>query len=217
MASFKLQIAFSDQDLKRIKASGTKVVIAKPSLNGGLPNVIWQVFKPFQTNTFSWKDEYGMYASVSEIKNGAQLRQLANVPIGVSKNKLYVLEDNATISGPVSGGELYSFALANKYTGGIVSGTNDPKKRMLALGLFQDANINGTDIKGNAVAAVPVLFGSTAIMRPPTTIYIWLQSQVKSNSVITKITSPITTLFFGSGIKDISVKYDSLSGQFLSE
>lgn len=215
MSTFKLQVAFSDDELRAIYDSGTSVIIAKPSIGGDDPNVAWQVFKPFQANTLTWKEEYGIYASTSEVKNGAQLSQLSSVPVGASMDKLYVLEDNATISGPLSGGEANSYGLTNKYSGGIVPGTDDPNKRIMTVGLFQDANVNGTDIKGNAVSAAPVLLASTALMTPYTTVYIWLQSQVKSNSVVTTVTSKKTALKFGGGINELSVTYDAPSGKFL--
>jgi hypothetical protein len=215
MSTFKLQIAFSDAELKAIYESDTRVIVAKPSKDGNDPNVAWQVFKPFQANTLAWKEEYGIYASTSEVKNGAQLSQLSSVPVGASMNKLYVLEDNATITGPLSGGEAHSYALTNKYSGGIIPGTDDPNKRIMTVGLFQDANVNGTDIKGNAVSAAPVLLASTAIMTPYTTVYIWLQSEVKSNSVVTTVTSVKTALTFGGGKNSISVTYDAPSGKFL--
>jgi hypothetical protein len=159
-----------------------------------------------QANTLSWSEQYGIYASTSGVTNGAVLTQLSSVPVGAAMNKLYTLEESAVISGPVSGGAPNSFALLNKYNNST---------GYMTVGLFQDANVNGTKITGNALSAAPVLLSSTAVMTPYTTVYIWLQSQVISNTVVTTVTSPMTQLNFGGGVNEISVAYDSASGTFL--
>ena len=82
--------------------------------------------------------------------------------------------------------------------------------------MFQNAIINGNYRSGNAISAIPVLFQSTALMDPATDIYIWIQSQVQSNSIITRITSPVTILKFSSGVDRISVVYDSNTGLFIT-
>lgn len=204
MSTFNLKTAFTDEQLKVIYATGTNIVVAKPT-GGGSPNVAWQVFKPMQANTLTWKEEYGIYASTSQVVNGAKLNQLSSVPVGAVQNKLYTLESNATISGPASGGAPHSYALQNQYA----------EKPFMTIGLFQDANVNGTEIMGNAVSAAPVLLASTAVMTPYTTVYIWLQSQIVSNTVVTNVTSPMTALKFGGGIDTIAVQYDSATGRFI--
>lgn len=205
MASYQLDVAFTDEQLKILYATGSNVVIAKPS-GGGAPNVAWQVFKAMQANTINWDEEYGIYASTAEVVNGAKLSQLSSVPVGAAMDKLYTLEPNSIISGPTAGGQANSFALQNKYN----------NKPYMTVGLYQDATVNGTQIAGNAVSAAPVILASTAIMTPYTTVYIWLQSQVVSNSVVTTVTSPMTELRFGGGVDDMSIKYDSSSGKFIN-
>ena len=205
MASYNLNVAFTDEQLRILHIAGSNVVVAKPT-GGSTPNVAWQVFKPLQANTLSWKEEYGIYASTSSIQNGATLNQLSSVPVGAAMNKLYTMEENATISGPATGGAPDSFALANKYR----------SKEYMTVGLYQNASVNGTEIMGNALSAVPVLLASTAVMTPYTTVYVWLQSQVVSNTVVTTVTSPMSELRFGGGLSDISVRYDSDSGHFIN-
>lgn len=204
MSTYILKTAFTDRQLDILYATGTNVVVAKPT-GGSSPNVAWQVFKPMQSNRLSWGEEYGIYASTSSVTNGAVLSQLSSVPVGAAMNKLYTLEPSAVISGPASGGSPSSFTIQNKYAA----------KDYMTVGLFQDANINGIDILGNALSAAPVLLASTAVMTPFTIVYIWLQSQVVSNTVVTTVTSPMTMLKFGGDTTEISVSYDSASGKFL--
>lgn len=207
MSNYQLKVAFTDEQLQVLYLTGTNVIVAKPSSDGSTPNVAWQVFKPMQNNSLSWQEEYGLYASNSEIRNGANLTQISSVPVGAAMNKLYTLESNATILGPSDGGMPNSFALKNSY----------PADRgYMTVGLYQDATVNGTEILGNAISAVPVILASTAVMTPYTTVYIWLQSQVISNTVVTTVTSPMTMLKFGGGTAEISVKYDSQSGKFIN-
>jgi hypothetical protein len=205
MAEYSLQVQFNQAQLDILYATGSNVVIAKPT-GGSSPNVAWQVFKPMRSNKLSWGEEYGIYASTARVENGAELEQLSATPVGAARNKLYTLEPSSNIKGPVSGGSPDAYCLLNKY---------DPQPYM-TVGLYQDATVNGTDIIGNALSAVPVLLSSKATMTPFTTVYIWLQSQVISNTVVTLVTSPMTQLKFGGEVSFLSVAYDSNSGKFLS-
>ncbi len=205
MSQFNLKVAFTPEQLGILYATGTNVIIGKPS-DGRSPSVAWQVFKPMQANTVSWKEEYGIYASTAPIRNGVVLSQLSNTPIGIEAGKQYILQSNGAINGPYDGGFPNAFIFSNQYQG----------MPYMTAGLFQDAIVNGNNNTGNAIYATPVLMQSNAIMTPNTTIYIWLQSQVVSNSVVTMITSPMTELKFGSSVTDISVIYDSANGKFVA-
>lgn len=204
MSQFNLKIAFTSEQLGILYATGTNVIIAKSS-DGRPSSVAWQVFKPMQANTVSWKEEYGIYASTAPIRNGAVLSQLTNTPIGIEKGKQYILQNYGAISGPHDGGFPNAFIFSNQYAG----------MPYMTAGLYQNALVNGIDVTNNAISATPVLMQSNAIMAPNTTIYIWLQSQVVSNSVVTMVTSPMTELKFGGSVTDISVTYDSASGKFV--
>jgi hypothetical protein len=206
MTNYTLNISFTDQQLQDIAKTDTRVTIGK-QLEDGSPNVAWQSFKPLDRNEVRWEEQYGIYASSTEIVHGAILTQLVSTPIGVSTGKLYTLEKTGVISGPSTGGKVNSFALLNEYN----------NKDYMTIGLFQDAVVNGTDITGNAVSAVPVLLASTAIMAPSTVLYIWLQSETSGNSIVTTVTSPMTELSFGGGVIDISVSYDTESGMFIPQ
>ncbi|HEY3759706.1 MAG TPA: hypothetical protein VGL37_08070 [Solirubrobacteraceae bacterium] len=77
--------------------------------------------------------------------------------------------------------------------------------------------INGRPTNGNAISAAPVLYNSTAQMTPFTTIYLWVQSQVQSNSVVTLVTSPMTKVTFGDGVTSISLEYEPQTGTFVPQ
>ncbi|HKB60608.1 MAG TPA: hypothetical protein VKC56_11250 [Gallionellaceae bacterium] len=204
MPNYELDVAFTNQQLETIYATGTNVIVAKPT-SGAAPNVAWQVFRPLQANTVAWEEQYGIYASTAQLVNGATLSRLSSTGIPAAQNQLYTLADSGVITGPVSGGAPDSYALENSYSG----------LPFMTVGLYQDATVNGTAIANNAVSAAGVMLASTAVMMPYTTVYIWLQSQVVSNTVVTTVTSPMTQLKFGGGVSQISVAYNSASGTFL--
>lgn len=201
---FTLKTAFTNTQLELLYATGTNVIVAKPA-RGSQPNVAWQVFRPMQANILKWSEEYGVYASTSVVTNGATLSQLSSVPVGAREDMLYTLEPNSIISGPVFGGMPGAFALMNNFG----------EKPYMTVGLYQNANVNGIDMIGNAISAAPVLLQSTALMTPSNTVYIWLQSQVVSNTVVTMVTSPMTKLTFDDRTTEWSVTYDSASGYFV--
>lgn len=52
-------------------------------------------------------------------------------------------------------------------------------------------------------------------MTPAPTIYLWIQSQAQSNSVVTLVTSPMTKVTFGGGVTNVSLAYDPQTGTFV--
>ena len=205
MVTYTLNVVFTNDQLDTIFETNSRIVIAKP-LSGAEPNVAWQSFNPFQNNTITWNEAYGIYISNSKIVNGAFLDKLSTVPSGAAMDKLYTLKGSGVITGPDEGGATNSFALLNAYRA----------QPYINVGLYQDAMVNAIDSIGNANSVVPVLSASTALMTPNTILYLWVQSNVEANTVVTPITAPLTQLQFGGGVSGISVSYDTDSGRFLS-
>jgi len=201
---FKLEMAFNNNQLDVIAETNTKVIVAKPTA-GDSPNVAWQAFDPMNNNTLTWEEQYGIYVSTSKIANGVKLEKLSSTGIPAAEHKLYTLQESGAISDPSDGGMAGSFSLLNSYS----------KQDVMTVGLYQDATVNGTAIAGNAISAAGVMLASTAKMTPFTLLYIWLQSEVESNTVVTMVTSPMTPLKFGGSVTHLSTSYDTKSGKFL--
>lgn len=201
---FTLNLAFTNNQLDLISKTNSKVIIAKPT-SGAQPNVAWQAFDPLNANTLTWEEQYGIYVSTASVTGGAKLIKLSSTGIPAASNKIYTLLENGSISNPDGTGEAGAFTLLNKYN----------KQELMTVGLYQDATVNGTAIAGNAISAAGVLLASTATMTPYTTLYVWLQSEVESNTVVTKVTSPMSILKFGGSVTTISTAYDTQSGNFL--
>lgn len=207
MPTFTLNTTFTQADLTRFLSSGSNVVLAKPN-GGGAPNVAWIVYRPLIANRITWEEKYGIYASNSDVVNGAVLAQMSASEFPARDGKLYTLNSAGFFGPPSSGGTNGSFSAVNAY--------NNLPKGYLTFGLFQDASVNGQIATGNAVSAAPVIYNSTAVITSFTTIYLWIQSQVKSNTVVTNVTSPMTEVRFGGPITEVSLAYDAATGTFIS-
>ncbi len=204
---FSISMSFTDEDLKRFHTTGTNIVVAKPA-DGGAPNVAWNVYRPLEENAISWVESYGIYMSNTDITDGAVLTQMSTTHGAAVPDQLYSMSPSGSITGPQSsGGAPDSYTIINQYS-------NLPKG-YLTTGLTQDATVNGTLITGNAVSAALVLFQSTAQMTPFTTVYLWTQSQVKSNTVVTNVTSTMTKVVLGGGVNSVALAYDASTGTFL--
>lgn len=207
MPTFTLNTAFTQDDLTRFLASGSNVVVAKPNA-GGRPNVAWVVYRPLLENNMTWEEQYGIYASNTLLtQSGAVITQISKTSFPAADGKLYGLSSAGFFGPPSSGGTPGSFSAINEY--------NNLPSGLLTFGLYQNATVNGSESLGNAVSAAPVPYRSTAVMTPFTTVYLWIQSQVASSSVLTTVTSPMTKVTFGGSITDVSLSYDAESGTFI--
>ncbi|RBW61926.1 hypothetical protein DS884_02660 [Tenacibaculum sp. E3R01] len=202
--TFQLNFNFTDQDLKHIYETNSNVAIAKP-VGGGKPSVAWLILKPFQNNTLEFKEELGIYVSNTEVQTGAKITMLSSTPIPSAQNKLYTLEDNGTISGPSNGGSPNSYALQNNFS-------NNP---YMTVGLYQNAVVNGQVINNNPISGNSVLFRSTITMEPANSLYLWIESNLQTATIVNNVTSPMTKIDFSGGETQISLKYDATSGTFI--
>jgi hypothetical protein len=206
MPTYTLRTAFTQQDLERFYATGTNIVVAKPN-GGGAPNVAWIVFRPLIDNSMTWTDEYGIYASNTDLIAGAVLSQMSKTGYPAEPAKMYELAPAGAFVGPGSNTPAGSYTALNSY--------DNLPKGYLTFGLYQRAEVNGSRVDANAVSAAPVLYGSTAQITPFTTVYLWTQSSVVGNSVITTVTSEQTIVTFGGSVTQVSLRYDATTGKFV--
>lgn len=200
MSTYKLKLSFTPEQLKTFYAAGVNIAVAKPSQENMGPNVVWQSIRPMQEVEVEWNEEYGIYASASAISNGAVLRKMSKSDFPAIDGKGYVLHPEGVFEATGPEGQKGSFYGTNNY----------PED--LTFGLFQDAVIGGNKVPGNAISAAPVMRGNTAQMTPYTTVYVWLQSLVASNTVVTQVTSPQAKVLFGGKHTEASLTYDSAQG-----
>lgn len=208
MARFTLSTHFTPADLERFYATGTNIVVAKPSMNGGQANVAWVVYRPLLENKMVWEEQYGIYASTSRVVNGAMLSQMSTTDFPAAEGRIYTLGPNGSFGSPSGGGARGTFTARNEYD-------NLSHQGFMTLGLYQEATVNGVTFSRNAVSAAEVLYMSEATMTPYTTLYIWTQSQVVSNTVVTRVTSVRTEVVFGGSATQASLQYNSETGGFV--
>jgi hypothetical protein len=205
MPTYSLDLKLTKEELKYLPP-GTNLVIAKPA-EGNAPIIAWQAFSPFEGNTVEWEEQYGIYASNQSIENGAVLTKISQTEFPALEDKLYEFEKDAAFSGPQAEKEAVpgSFYAVNHY----------PKLPTLTFGLCQDATVNGEPVPGNAISAASAPLQSKISMTPHTTVYIWVESNTVSNTVVSKVTSPQTKVTFGAGKFEATLAYDSASGTFV--
>lgn len=114
MPTFTLNTSFKESDLQMFFATGTNIVVAKPSNNNGLPNVAWIVFRPSLDNSMVWEEQYGIYASTQRVVNGAVLTQMSSTPFPATDGQVYTLEPAGFFGQPHSGGIPGSFTAINQ-------------------------------------------------------------------------------------------------------
>jgi hypothetical protein len=205
MTSFKLNIDLSSEDLHLLSQVNYKIIVAKTS-SGGQPNVAWQAFQPVLRNTISWEEEYGIYASSTSLQNGAELRKISETEIPAIAGKLYSLQEKGIIESSTGDGNAQVFTLLNQYP--TSPGT-------MVTGLYQNAQVNGIEIAGNAVSAMPVHFKNSIEMQPCPTVHLWISSWPEGSSLTQPGTSTVTQLSFEDGINEITCYFDIRTSKFL--
>lgn len=174
-------------------------------MDEGNPNFVWTTFHPFEANNLTWKENYWFYASreqnqgVINTKTNAQTTQI------IQEDQLYALE-KGEIFGPQKGGSQGQFTLQNRLEG----------FPSMTIGLLQGVSVNGSE-EIKAISANDVLYQSTISESPLNTIYIWVQSDLKSKLVENNVTSPKTKIAFGGAVTEVTVKYNPAEGNFLIE
>lgn len=205
MTTFKLYTSFTNEDLEIFFLTGTNIVVAK-SFFGFDPNVAWLVYRPLNKNEMTWTEDYGIYASNTEIINGNMIFQNAQTPFPAETGKIYTMSPSGAFGAASPGGIPGTYSIFNDYA-------ND--KGHLTFGLYQNANINGEDFTCYPVSALTTLYKFKVVWMPMNTIYLWPQSQLKSNTIVTTITSQITKIMLSDFSPEISLQYDRSSGKFI--
>lgn len=207
MAQYALTTSFSPADLDRFYATGSNIVLARP-LAGVPPDVAWVVFRPFQKNFLAWNDDFGIYASSFPIRNGVvpQPNAQTDPNFPVQPALVYTMSPAGTITGPVTtGGTAGAFTIVNQYAN--ASG-------YLAFGLLQSATVDGNARPLTAASAITVLQNGKGILTPAATVYLWVQPNIVSGTVVTVFTAPITEVVLTAAAPSADLVYQASTGTF---
>jgi hypothetical protein len=199
MPTYNLNLNINQSDLQNLMASGSNIVVGKQI---GSQNVAWIAFRPLSANSVTWVEEYNVYASSTQLQNGATIMQMSNTP--ASLGTIYALGDSGMFTAQGS-------APAGSY--GVLNQSNFMGSS-LTFGLSQSANVNGSQLNGKAVSAETVFFQALTMLSPSPSLVVWVQSGIQSSTVVTSVSAPQTRVSFGGGVTQASLKYDGNSGSF---
>ncbi|HEX6292032.1 MAG TPA: hypothetical protein VFZ66_22790 [Herpetosiphonaceae bacterium] len=209
MPTYTLELLIDEDDLRIIKGAQQNIVLAKPTGDNASPNVAWQSFDPFQENSVTWSEEYGLYASNTKIVNGARIAKMSGVKSATDK-AYYSFRSDATFYGPNQDGDAPGIG---QYR--IFNEMPSSQYPALTFGLMQSATINGRLSDSRPLNAQYVPASQQVTFTPLTTVYVWLQSTLTSGTVITEVASKHTEVIFGGSVTTITLRYDSSRGMFV--
>lgn len=211
MSQYTLTLNIDAQDLTYIKAAQQRITLGK-TVGGDQPNVIWLSIDPFQANTVQWTDDVWIYASTTQVTSGASILKLSEVQPGPALDGGYY---------PFTAAAVFNdFVSSTDVPAGTYAANNDmPASNypLLTFGLSQSAQVNAVPVTRKPISARMVLATQRIFMTPNANVYVWLQSQFASETIITSIVGRHTIARFGGGVTDIALKYDLARGLFVPD
>ncbi|KDM90239.1 hypothetical protein [Photobacterium galatheae] len=200
MSSYNLNINIDSNDVRIINQSQQKIVLVKTVGGSSGSKVAWVTFSPFEHNEVSWTEQYGVYASSTQVQNGAEIYKTSAVNPATSE-VVYPFE-NGTFGSPQSGGQTNSYGISNQYSQGFT------------FGLAQSVTANGNVYDASPLNAVPVLSKQNAIFTPVEKLEVYLQANFNNGVVISQVSSSALALDFTNN-SNITIRYDATLGKFV--
>jgi hypothetical protein len=201
MANYQLNIQIATQDVQTINAAGQKVAIVKSVGNSSGTPVIWVGFAPFENNQVSWQNQYGVYASSTQVQNGATIFKTSAV--NPASANVYYPFVNGTFNPPTTpGGGNNTYGITNSYS------------QPFTFGMAQSVTANGNAFEASPLNAVPVLSNQNALFTPIERVKVFLFANFDNGVIISNITSNALEVDL-TQIANRTIKYDQASGTFL--
>jgi hypothetical protein len=209
MPTYQLAIAFDNPGLDTLQGAGQLVTLIKSVSISGNGNssgqVIWVAFKPMNTNTVTWTEEYSVYASTSKIVNGARITTNSSVNAVGGNTYTFLAAGHFGPSNSNLAETDYGVVNKSQYTTGDV--------KMITSGLYQAATVNGKQTS-SPLNATPVPSGDTAQFTPIEKVQVFVSSYQNNGLVISEVTSQTLTVDLTSQPSQ-SIYYDSTTNQFV--
>jgi hypothetical protein len=206
MAQYELTLQFSTQDIMTILETGQKVTLIKSvgATGGTTSDVAWVAFNPFESNSVTWMDEYGIYASTVQVINGAQVNKISDIE--AAEEEAVTFQDSGIFSAPVQDSSLTSgqYKAINQYD----------TLSLLTFGMEQGVAVNGQSQPAQPINAVSVPKTDNVVFTPFEKVIAFLAAGIDSSSIVAQITSPSTAFTFGGGVDSITAIYYSPTGEF---
>ena len=204
MSHYKLNVNFSEAALRSIYGKGMKLAIVKSVKgNSGVP-VIWVSTLPFENNTIEWEEEYQVYASRQEARNGGTISKLSETQ-GIT-NLSFDFKD-----GVFQNAHPDDTVGENEY--GIHNAMNEYPS--LTFGLSAPVRVNGELQKGKPINAASVLYNNQAAMAPIEKVQVFLANDINDGAVHTGEFSNAIEVIYENNDVEKSIRYDESKGIFV--
>jgi hypothetical protein len=202
MAKYNLKMLIDNTTVKNFNHLNQKVVIVKEA-EGSSVDVAWVTFPPFEINSVSWEETYGVYASCSSIEGTAKIAKSSYAE--ASEKQSYEFAEGI-FQPPVPDSSLgnSTYEVKNSMT----------DTDMLTFGLAQNVVANGVNYEGNPINAVQVMSNESATFKPHERIRIFMQADLDDGMVISRIKSQALELDFADKT-EITIKYAPSVGGFV--
>lgn len=203
MASYRLNITFKEKDMDLIYETGEKVVLVKHTEGNADSQVAWVTFDPLMYNTIDWQNNFAVYASTSDLQNGAKISMMSDK---MASPKILYNFDNGYFKNPAPTETLgvNTYAISNNFN----------HKKALTFGLAQQIVVNDEAFPNKPINAILVPYGQSAQMTPIEKIDVYLMRDIETSTVVSKIMSPILTVIYEGEIITNTIEYNGDTGKF---
>lgn len=203
MSVYELSVEFDDADLEVINRAAQKITITRHVAGQSANQVAWVAFSPLENNSIQWEDSYYLYASNSEIQNGATIKVLSDKL--ALETKQLPFTSTGIFGNPTSvilpQGK---YGLANQYT----------TRPSMVFGLAQTATVQGVAVPASPLNASLVPMNQFATFQPLDKIEVSLEANADNGMVISRVSSNALPITFGGSVTKIACKYNAAIGGF---
>ena len=201
MPVYQLNIQIDEQGLNTLIQAGQLVTIVK-SAGGGTP-VVWVTFNPMMMNTVTWTEQYSVYASTTQIQDGAQIITQSTQP-AVGGNT-YTLSGGQFDNGQ-PGLPATQFGVTNNDPNFSVGGN-----QMVTSGLYQGAIVNGGST-ASPLNAVGIPYQQSGTFAPSEQVQVFASYYQNNGLVISSVSALALRVDLTQGPQ--TIHYDDASNQF---
>lgn len=207
MPTYSLAIQFDDAGLNAINAAGQKVTIVKSvgSSGGSGSAVAWVSFQPMQDNAVTWTETYSVYASTTQVQNGAQITTLSKQT--AAGGNTYTFANGQFGSKSSSNLPASEYGVFNNDHGFVINGV-----AMVTTGLYQGVSVNGRPTQ-SPLNAMGLLFNETAVFTPIEKVQVFVSSYQNDGLVIGEVTSEALPVDFTTSLAQ-TIYYNDATDQF---
>lgn len=210
---YQLRIHISEKDINAMKGSGLNITLVKVCDDSnhalattlGIPScdeIAWVACDLFQETTVSWKENYSVYASTTDIVSGATIDRMSSKQASPGV-KEYTFSDGTFEEKSIPSGMPTAYYVQNAYT----------KKPSLTFGLAQVAKVSTGDTVESPINAMKVMAQNEAAFIPIVQLKVLLSAHVSNGKVISFVQSQAVVVDFTEH-NEREITYDASLAKF---